>query len=147
MDKNGILLALSTSEKTSLWKRDFVDQSEPQKVFAAIWVLEAEVNNRGFSQYFENQSCETAGYATKALETIGALQTADICKRAIACAFPEGLPPNPDAISSTANKFSDITREALGSLDQEFFSYPHDLTELLFAFVTQHPEEFGKVVE
>jgi hypothetical protein len=30
-------------------------------------------------------------------------------------------------------------------LDSEFFAYPHDLRDLLFAYVTAHPEEFGEL--
>jgi len=33
--------------------------------------------------------------------------------------------------------------EKLEPLDQEFYSYPHNLTDLLFAYVSAHPEEFG----
>jgi hypothetical protein len=29
------------------------------------------------------------------------------------------------------------------SLDDRFFAYPDDLTELLFAFVAAHPDVFG----
>jgi len=55
-------------------------------------VGESEVNNGGFSQYFLNSSGETAGFVVEALETIGAPNTADICRRAIAIAFPDELP-------------------------------------------------------
>jgi hypothetical protein len=34
-------------------------------------------------------------------------------------------------------------QQPLEEVDQEFFSYPHDLTKLLFAYVSTHPEEFG----
>jgi len=30
-------------------------------------------------------------------------------------------------------------------LDSEFFAYPHDLTDLLFTYVSTHPEEFGEL--
>ena len=33
--------------------------------------------------------------------------------------------------------------ENLNALDGEFFKYPHNLTELLFAYVSKHPEDFG----
>jgi len=39
--------------------------------------------------------------------------------------------------------FSDETLAALEPLNEEFFSYPHSLTDLLFAFVSEQPEEFG----
>jgi hypothetical protein len=143
MDKNSILILLSGSDKTQFGKVNFVEQSIPQKVFSAIWALESEVNNGGFSQYFLNSSNESAGFVVEALNTIDAPQTADICGRAIEVAFPEGLPRTVEEIHAQAADFSDEIRENLEPLDQEFFSYPHDLTDLLFAFVSEHPEEFG----
>ena len=145
MDKNGILIALSESKRTDFGKVDFADQTRPQKVFSAIWALESEVNNGGFSQYFLNSSSETAGFVAEALETIGAPQTAEICKRAITVAFPAGLPVDSEEISAAAEDFPDETGDRLDALDQEFYMYPHNLTELLFAFVSKHPEEFGEL--
>jgi hypothetical protein len=143
MTKNGILISLSESPKTKFGKEDFASQSIPQKVFSAIWAVESEVNNGGFSQYFLNSSSETAAFVEEALDTIGAPKTADICRRAIACAFPDGLPATKEGISSAAADFSDGVLEELEPLDQEFFAYPHDLTGLLFAYVSKYPEEFG----
>ena len=143
--KNHILISLSESDKTQFGKRDFAGQSTPQKVFSSIWALESEVNNGGFSQYFLNNSCETAPFVAEALDSIVAPRTADICRRAITTAFPAGLPSNPDAISAAAAEFSDEVMQNLGSLDNEFFAYPHNLTDLLFAFVSKHPEEFGEL--
>ncbi len=147
MNKNEILIELSESDKTKFGKEDFDAQSTPQKVFTAIWAPESEVNNGGFSQYFLNSSCETAGFVTEALETIGAPQTAEICRRAIGIAFPEGLPSDSEAISLAASDFSDEIGEKLDALDQEFYQYPHNLTELLFAYVTKYPGEFGYLPE
>lgn len=143
MNKNEVLIDLSESERTKLGREDFVTQSVPQKVFSSVWAVESEVNNGGFSQYFLNRSGETASFVAEALEAIGAPQTADICRRAIMCAFPAGLPPTPEEISSAAADISDETLDKLGALDAEFFAYPHDLTDLLFAYVRAHPEEFG----
>jgi hypothetical protein len=140
MDKNEILIELSESEKTKFGKEDFSVQSAPQKVFSSVWAVESEVNNGGFSQYFLNSSAETAPFVAEAIDTP---RTADICRRAILCAFPDGLPAPPEAISSIAADFSDETLEELSALDAEFFAYPHDLTELLFAYVSAHSEEFG----
>ena len=147
MDKNAILIQLSESDRTSFGKQDFSAQSFPQKVFSAIWAVESEVNNGGFAQYFFNSSSETAGFVVEALQTIGAPLTADICKRAIGTAFPGGLPKSPEAIGSAAADFSDEMEAELDALDREFYRYPHDLTELLFAYVSRHPEEFGKMPE
>lgn len=85
MDKNGILIPLSESDKTKFGKDDFSNQSAPQKVFSSIWGLESEVNNGGFSLYFQNAIDETVGFVAHALETIDAPTTADICRRAGVC--------------------------------------------------------------
>jgi hypothetical protein len=145
MNKNGFLIQLSESERTKFGKEDFAAQSLPQKVFSAIWAVESEVNNGGFAQYFFNSSNKSASFVVQALETIGAPKTGDICKRAISAAFPSGLPDSPEAIRTAAAEFQDDVLERLEPLDQEFFSYPHDLTELLFDYVADHPEEFGPV--
>jgi len=143
--KNHILISLLESDKTQFRKQDFASQSTPQRVFSSIWAVEGEVNNGGFSQYFLNHSCETAAFVAEALDTIGAPRTADICRRAVATAFPAGLPPTPKAISTGAADFPDEVLEQLGTLDNEFFAYPHNLTDLLFAYVSRHPEEFGEL--
>ena len=143
MNKNSILIGLSESERTKFGKEDFGGQSLPQKVFSSVWAVESEVNNGGFSQYFLNSSAETAPFVVEALEAIGAPRTADICGRAIVCAFPTGLPPTPETISTAAAAFSDETLGELEALDAEFFAYPHDLADLLFVFVSKHPDEFG----
>jgi hypothetical protein len=146
MNKNEILIGLSESENTRFGKEDFVIQSLPQKVFSAIWAVESEVNNGGFSQYFSNDSAESAPFVTQALETIGAPRTASICNRAVVTAFPSGLPTTVEAIRSVANDFSEEILAELEHLDQEFFAYPHNLTDLLFAYVSAHPDEFGTLL-
>lgn len=143
MNKNTALVDLSESKRAKFGKEDFSTQSFPQKVFSAIWAAEAEINNGGFAQYFQNTSCETSPFVVEAFQAIGAPGTADICQRAVAVAFPNGLPATPDAISAAAAEFTDETTGQLEALDTEFFQYPHNLTDLLFNFVSKHPDEFG----
>jgi hypothetical protein len=109
--KNHILIGLSESERTKFGKEDFASQSVPQKVFSALWEVESEVNNGGFSQYFVNSSAESAHFVVDALRMIGAPKTADICQRAIATAFPAGLPKSEKAIRSAAADFSNEVLE------------------------------------
>jgi hypothetical protein len=59
-----------------------------------------------------------------------------LCVRAIAVAFPQGLPgPTEDMAMGT---FS----EELSKLSDDFRGC-EDIFELLYEFVVQHPEEFG----
>jgi Domain of unknown function (DUF4375) len=143
LNKNEILIRLSESPATKVGKAEFEEQSLPQQVFSAIWEIESEVNNGGFSQYFVNESAESASFVVNALTTIGAPKTADICRRAILTAFPGGLPKTVEDIQSIAADFPEDILDKLEPLDQEFCSYPHNLTDLLFAYVIAHPEEFG----
>jgi len=142
MDKNLILIALSESPQV-----EFSDQSLPRRVFSAIWALESEVNNGGFSLYYFNYSSETASFVVEALETVGAMKAADICRRANEVAFPDGLPKTPEEFRSAASGFSEEVESALDALDREFYGYPDPLTDLLFAYVVKHPEEFGTIAE
>src|SRR5882724_9902649 len=105
VNKNSILIDLSESDQTKFGKQDFEVQSMPQKVFSAIWEVEAEVNNGGFSQYFFNNSRASAWFVALALVHVGAPKTANICERAIAVAFPSGLPEDLYSIRSAANNF------------------------------------------
>jgi hypothetical protein len=145
MTKNEILIGLSQSKRTKYGKEGFASQSLPQKVFSSVWAVESEVNNGGFSQYFLNSSAETAPFAAEALDAIGAPKTAAVCRRAVEHAFPDGLPASAAQIQAAAADFSDDILDELDALDSEFLAYPHDLTELLFGYVSRHPEEFGPV--
>lgn len=145
LDKNAILVELSESPTSKVGKEAFERQSFPQKVFSAVWALEPEVMNGGFAQYFQNTSVETAPFVAEALDTIGATDTAAICRRATAMAFPKGLPAPQDAVSSDEDELPEDVLKKLDILDGEFFKYPNDLTSLLFAYVSSHPEEFGSV--
>jgi len=107
MNKNEILIDLSESKRTKFGKEDFALQSLPQKVFSAIWDVEAQVNNGGFSQYFLNWSSKSAAFVVNALEAIGAQAAAAVCSRAISVAYPGGLPHDAEVIRSTASEFSD----------------------------------------
>lgn len=145
MDKNQALIMLSASDRIALGRQKFSQQSTHQKVFSAIWAVESEVNNGGFSQYFRNSSCETAGFVADALDLIEAPSTAEICRRAVMIAFPNGLPSSPDEIGAAAADFTSEIEDNLTDLDQEFFAYPHNLTDLLYTYVSEHPDDFGPV--
>ena len=145
MNKNEYLIALSESERTDLWRVEFAQQSEEQKVFSAIWTLESEVNNGGFDQYFCNSGGDTANFAPVALARIGADQCAAIVLKALRVVSAEPLPVDQDARVDLVTSLDETAVAGLGDLDTEFFEYPDDLTELLFAFVHAHPDVFGRV--
>lgn len=136
MDKNGQLIQLS--EQGRFWRLEFHDLSRPEQVFRAVWELEGDVNNGGFHQYFFNSSGDTAFAVVDALEAIGAEQAARIVARASGI-FPGSAPPRDrEERQALLASFGPEQEAALARLDEEFFGYPDNLTELLHAYVKMH---------
>ena len=120
-----------------------------EQVFRAIWDLEADVNNGGCDQYYSNSSVDTAFAVVDALKEIGATQTADIVLRAHSV-FPDGDPPRDrdrrqELLQRRHNPLG--PEDVLEPLDQAFFAYPNDLTELLYAFVGRNVGQIGGAAE
>jgi Domain of unknown function (DUF4375) len=143
LDKNRYLIELSEGERTQFGRLDFDEQTEPQKVFSAIWELESQINNGGFDQFFRNSETAVIMFAPVALMKIGAASCSRIVERAIALVAP--LPPTPEGRASAVNASLEGGQEVFDELDSEFFAYPDNLTELLFDYVCKHPESFGSV--
>ena len=145
MNTDHYLIELSESELTDFGRVDFAKQSEVQRVFSAVWELESQVNNGGFDLYFRNGDSDIIGFAPAALNAIGATACARIVESAINLISP--LPAAPEERCDALDALSEKQRDLLESLDSKFFEYPDDLTELLFAYVSKHPETFGPVAD
>lgn len=102
---------------------------------AAIWTLEADVNNGGFDQYYLNSSGDHAWYAPRALEAVGAATIASIVTEANAVFGADGPPADRDARLEALEALEPEARQRWGELDERFFEYPDDLTGCLYAFV------------
>ena len=143
LNKNDYLIELSSGPNTEFGNIGFAVQAEPQKVFSAIWELEGQVNNGGFSQFFINVEVGLIHFTPEALRRIGACPCARIVQEALDCAG--FLPEDKAERARKLGQWDSAVMEKLDALDTEFFAYPSDLTELLFAFVEKHPEEFGPI--
>lgn len=143
MEKSTFLIDLSESDRTDFGLVDFASQDVAQKTFSAIWELESQVNNGGFDQYLRNSDSEIIAYAPVALQQIGAHACAEIVKTAIATISP--IPAENDTRIDVLDAALKADEEILEELDSQFYSYPDNLTELLYAFVAKNPSEFGEV--
>ncbi len=123
------------SEKIHAWRYEFDELSQPEKVFRAVWKVEAEVNNGGFNQFYANSSGDTARFTDEALEAIGAPIMADIVRRSRAVFQNGDVPTNWEQRQEVVLEFSAEQEALLTDLDGEFYAYPEDLTELLYAYV------------
>jgi hypothetical protein len=100
------------------------------EVVELVIMLEDEVNNGGFHQFFNNSSGDNSAEVITALETIGALKMADITRRAVA-RFPENkVPKDRDKRMDLLWEHFPTTHE-FDALNTEFFAYPDDLSALL----------------
>ena len=111
--------------------------SELETTILSVWLLEADVNNGGFNQYFWNSSGDFANQVVSSLHRIGAAETADIVKAALAN-FPNSAPPtNRDERQNILEALEESGTLKLDSLDTEFYEYPCDLTELMYQYLSE----------
>jgi hypothetical protein len=141
MDKNQWLCDLVVGPDARFSQVDFDNLTPAEQVFICVWDLEAQVNNGGFSQYFFNSSGDNIHAVVPALQAIGAFRAADIAKKAVAMLGDEPALGDREARQELLDSMSEEDEERLSGLDDEFYAYPDDLTELLYSFVMQHRDQ------
>ena len=106
-----------------------------EQVARLVELLEGEINNGGFHQFFYNSAGDETAGIIRALKKIGAIKTADIVERA-AVRFPGGMPPK-DRFKrqDLLLKKVDPQIKVFEELDEEFYAYPEDLQALLEKFM------------
>jgi hypothetical protein len=113
------------------------------RMLYTTWVLEAEVNNGGFNQYFWNQSGELAPDALASLRLVGAEAHASLLERAIAMHEREASTLRQFKERGTLEAFSEsYDHTELNSLDDEFFKLNESLSALRLAYIRAHAAEF-----
>lgn len=113
-----------------------------ERVAYCVDALEREVNNGGFHQFFMNSSGDTTAETAAALQAIVAAAAGTLLARAVV-AFPGGQPPKDrEQRVKILEGVSEETRETWLALDDEFYTYPDDLTALMRRFVELHRGEF-----
>jgi hypothetical protein len=110
-----------------------MDQS---KVTDLVDEPEAEVNNGGSHQFFYNSAGDHTADTIQVLEAIGALHMADIVKRA-AGEFPGGMPPKERFARQDILLGLFPNAAEFQELDDEFYSYPDNLADLLKKFLAR----------
>jgi hypothetical protein len=118
--------------------------SKPRLAIFAIWALEAEVNNGGFNQYYENPWGELATETPDALDLIGAFKYAELVRSAneIYALERDNIRKEMDG---TLEGFSKSYKDnPLGKLDMEFYalSDEENLQKLQIDFIRQNKMEF-----
>lgn len=117
--------------------------SQPEKQYFAVGLLEGDVYNGGFDQYFFNSSGDSYLYAVEGLEAMGAIQTLELLRRAKQVLFGFDEPEQDTErrrafLRSVANE---SCSKRLSSLDSLFYKDP----DALGAKVEQFAKDNGLV--
>jgi hypothetical protein len=142
-EMNRRLIELAESPNVRFWRIDYGALSPPERVFRAVWELEAEVNNGGFHQYFWNSSGTLVPDAAGALRAIGASKMSKIVEQAIE-AVGHDIDWSDDSVRrATLDALAPAAVATLDEFDEAFFAYPDDLTTLLCKYVSEHRKEIN----
>ena len=112
------------------------------QVYYCVQVLDGEVGNGGFSQYFANSSGDHAAIAVKSLVEIGAHPTANIVSRALRVFGTDGPSSDQETRAYQLAKLTDADFETLDGLNREYYKATDQPLELLSRFVIQNKQQF-----
>ncbi len=110
-----------------------------ERAFAAVWTLEAEVNNGGFDQYMFNSAGDEAETAREALRAMGAHATLAVFEDFLALVPNGSLAPDRGIrqrqLAAWTQKLGEEELEnTLSALERRFHETEDDLRERLFEF-------------
>ena len=111
--------------------------SAEENLVLAVEALEREVNNGGFSQFFENSSQEYAPIIVPSLVRIGCPETAKITQRAIESLHLPDL--SIEAIEAVVAA-DEMNSEVLNDCDNSYFGSGEDIAGQLFAFIKKNKD-------
>jgi hypothetical protein len=108
------------------------------------WIVEAEVNNGGFNQYYYNTDGVFASEAVAAFEYFGAKEHAALMSEANSVRAAEAAEMAQFKQQGTLEAISESYEHSkLGPLDERFYKLTEDLSKLRIARIRQTPEEFA----
>ena len=142
-DPNDVIIAMSSwIGRKSNYGDNMAVLSPEEQVFYICNLLEGEVNNGGFVQFFDNSSGNHANRAPECLEAIGAVRTAEICRKALA-SFPQPLPVDWKKRREFLDEFlTEDVEEVLEECDSAFYDYEDDLEHLAYSYIQAHKNSF-----
>jgi hypothetical protein len=118
--------------------------NKPRQAIYMIWLLEAEVNNGGYNQFYFNSSGQFYKHLPDALKLIGANKFADLTKRANDT-FERENPKITQHQDGTLEGFSkSYDDNPLNKFDEEFYDLykTENLQQIQVDFIRKHKTEF-----
>ena len=107
--------------------------TEPELVAVGVWLLDAQVNNGGFDQYYFNTGGVLAESTVTSLRMIGASETASLLAAANAHV---GALPLPDDHDGRMNALDRVAKaRGFGPYDEEYYDERENRIGLLAKFI------------
>ncbi|MFN0278783.1 MAG: DUF4375 domain-containing protein [Pyrinomonadaceae bacterium] len=108
------------------------------------WIVEAEVHNGGFNQYYFNTDGKFASEAVEAFAYFGAPEHAALMREANAVRASEEVEMAKFKKQGSPQAFSESYEHTkLGPLDDRFYKLMENLSQLRVARIRQMPEQFS----
>lgn len=117
--------------------------SEGNRALWLTWIVEGEVNNGGFNQYYWNTDGRHSSEAVTSFEFFAASQHAELMREANSVRKQEAAAIREYGDKNTLEAFSESYKASkLGPLDDRFYALTEDLSALRVARIRQFPELF-----
>lgn len=117
--------------------------SDGNRALWLTWIVEGEVNNGGFNQYYWNTDGKHSVEAVTSFEFFSASQHAALMREANAVRKEEAATIKEFEEENTLEAFSDSYSESkLGPLDDKFYALSEDLSALRISKIRAAPELF-----
>jgi hypothetical protein len=107
--------------------------TDREAIGVGVWLLQAEVNNGGFDQYYSNTRGALAKRTVAALEEIGATDTASVLAAANADIPSLPLPEHRESRFGVLDQVQETCRWS--ALETEFYQERENLMALLAAYL------------
>jgi len=144
-DKNHFLIALNGWICIKCNYGDNIEKlSKAESAFWLVSLLQGQVGNGGFVQFFFNSSGEFAHEIVEALCEIGAVRTLHIYKKVIEAVggiVPKALAERENWYENT---ITDEVGTTLGEFDLLFYKDPDNLDELCYKYILDNKEQFSR---
>lgn len=118
--------------------------NKPRQAIYMIWLLEAEVNNGGYNQFYFNSSGQYYKYLPEALKLVGADKFADLTKRANEIYEKENAKITKDQDGTIEGFSKSYDDNPLNKFDDEFYELykTENLQQIQVDFIRKHKTEF-----
>lgn len=103
-------------------------------ILFSVWMLETEVNNGGFNQFYYNSAGDIANEVVHSLNEIGAPKTAQIVLEANRLFGDFGPPSKREERQVRLEEIELSFEEEFEAVDARFYDYPHNLEELMYIY-------------